>query len=149
MENETLLEKLAKAEAEIARLKASDSDPVRRPSDMIKRFRELCSDEQECFCIAIFNARQQILSVEKIAMGSLASVEVHPRDVFRKAIRMCGHSLIICHNHPSGDASPSDADIDLTNRLVDAGKLLGVPVLDHIIVTKKDHVSLASIGFMN
>ena len=69
-----------------------------------------------------------------VGQGTVAQVDVHPREVFCPLVRMRAHSCIIAHNHPSGDPTPSDADIHLTSRLVEVGTLLGVPVLDHLVL---------------
>jgi DNA repair protein RadC len=104
--------------------------------------------EQESFVVLFLDARQRVIDVREAAVGSLSSVDVHPREIFRDAIRMRAHSVIVAHNHPSGDPDPSDADIDLTHRLVDVGKMVGIPVLDHVIVGGDDAVSLSSMGLM-
>lgn len=145
-----LMETLARAEAEIARLRAEDTAPVRDPGGAAAAIRAVCAEhpEQESFVVMLLNARQRVLATRRIALGSISQVDVHPREVFRDACRMAAHSVIIAHNHPSGCAEPSDADIRLTRRMVDAGKLLGIPVLDHVIVTASDSCSLAGLGLV-
>jgi DNA repair protein RadC len=73
-------------------------------------------------------------------------VEVHPRDIFRPAIARNASAVLVAHNHPSGDVKPSEQDLALTKRLVEAGRLLGIPVLDHLIITKTDFASLSMRG---
>lgn len=104
--------------------------------------------EQEHFWVVWLNARQQALGHELIAKGSMSQVDVHPRSVFRSAVRMNVHSMILVHNHPSGDPKPSQSDLDLTRRMRDAGELMGIPVLDHLIITGTQFVSLASLGLV-
>jgi DNA repair protein RadC len=77
-----------------------------------------------------------------VAMGSLSEVEVHPREIFRGAILAGAQAVILVHNHPSGDVSPSPEDLALTRRLKAAGELLGIPMLDHLIVAQDRHQSL-------
>jgi DNA repair protein RadC len=82
------------------------------------------------------------------ARGSLTGVEVHPRDVFRPLIRASVAAVIFCHNHPSGDPTPSRQDIDLTNRLREVGELCGITVLDHVVVAAEGFTSLAERGWL-
>lgn len=105
--------------------------------------------EVEHFYIMCLNGRQRFLMPPKlIAVGSLSQVEVHPREVFVPALRCRAHSIVAAHNHPSGDPEPSEADVDLTKRLVECGRLVGIPVLDHLIVTAREALSMASIGLI-
>lgn len=135
--------------AEVARLRARESTPVLSPSIAVERLREVCHGEQEVFAVLLLDARNRPLHCAAVHVGTLSDVPVHPREVFREAVRYCAHAIIVAHNHPSQDASPSSADIELTNRLVEAGKLLGIPVLDHLVLTDTDHTSLRDIGLVN
>jgi DNA repair protein RadC len=102
---------------------------------------------QECFGVLYLNAKHACVGVQTVAMGSLMDVSVHPREVFRGAVIAGAAAIILTHNHPSGDTAPSADDIRITERLKNAGELLGVPVLDHVIVTPGgDFLSLAEIG---
>jgi DNA repair protein RadC len=83
------------------------------------------------------NARQQVHLVDLVAIGTLNHAEVHPRETFRRAIVEGSYSIIVAHNHPTGDVMPSEADIKTTRVLHDAGELLRIPLLDHIIFTDK------------
>lgn len=89
---------------------------------------------REMFAVASIDARNRPLRFHKIAVGSLAAVMVHPREVFRCLVRDAAAAAILLHNHPSGDALPSQEDEHITARLVEAGRVLGIPILDHIIV---------------
>jgi DNA repair protein RadC len=102
--------------------------------------------EQEMFVVLFLDARQKVIDARVVAVGSIANLPVHPREVFREAIRLRAHSVLVAHNHPSQDPMPSQADFELTERLVDVGKLLGIPVLDHIVLGRTDSVSLAALG---
>ena len=111
--------------------------------------REIGAKDQEFFVVVLLDARQQIIDIFGTAVGSLSQVDVHPRELFKHALQARAHSVIIAHNHPSNDPSPSDADIELTRRMVQAGQLMGIPVLDSLVVTPGgDHASLASVGLM-
>lgn len=105
---------------------------------------------QEAFAVVPLDARNRPLRKKPIvvAMGTLTSVEVHPRDVFREAVRLNAAAVIVAHNHPSGDPEPSAEDRDLTERLRQAGRLLGIPLLDHFIITREAYVSLADRGLL-
>ncbi|MGO1470470.1 MAG: RadC family protein [Tissierella sp.] len=96
---------------------------------------------KEHFDIAILDTKNQIISIENISIGTLNASIVHPRDVFYAAINKSANSIILIHNHPSGDPAPSSEDINITNRLKDAGDLIGIKVLDHIIIGDNRYVS--------
>lgn len=104
--------------------------------------------QAECFVVLGLDARQRLLEARAVALGSLAQVEVHPREIFRSQLRLGAHSILVGHNHPSGDPEPSNADVELTRRLADVGRLIGIPVLDHVIVTEVEHVSFAQLGLL-
>lgn len=96
----------------------------------------LAGEAREHFCVLHLGADNTITGYETVAIGSLTSVEVHPREVFRSAIQLGAAVVLLGHNHPSGNPAPSAADRDLTQRLCEAGDLLGIPVLDHVIVAE-------------
>jgi len=131
-------------EACMARLPSS---PMRTPSDVVAAVRSSIGDKpQEYFVVVLLDARNRIIDLMGVAVGTLASVDVHPRDLFREAIRRGAHTIVMAHNHPSGSVDPSAADVELTERMVEVGKKLGIPVLDHVIVTRDGHVSLRAVG---
>jgi DNA repair protein RadC len=107
----------------------------------------LGSSPVEEFWMLALDVRHRLLFESCVARGSLTGVEVHPRDVFRVLIRSAAASAIFCHNHPSGDPSPSRQDLELTARLRQVGELCGIGVLDHVIVASDGFVSLASRGW--
>ena len=84
----------------------------------------------------ILNTRNKIIRIENISVGTLNASLVHPREVFNKAITHAASSVVIAHNHPSGDPEPSEEDLKITRRLIEAGRILGIEVLDHIIIGK-------------
>ena len=90
--------------------------------------------EQECFMVLLLDVKNRLIGSRELFVGTVNSTNVHPRDIFRESVRMNAVSVIVGHNHPSGDLNPSKADIALTRRLLDAGKIMGIPLLDHIIV---------------
>ena len=100
----------------------------------------------EFFVVLILNTRRRIKGHVIVGMGILDSVLVHPREVFRVAIVACAHAVILMHNHPAGDPTPSDADLRITRDLIRAGQLLKIDVLDHVIVGAQKHASLKELG---
>lgn len=111
------------------------------------RFR-LRDERQEVFLCLLLDTRNRLIGEREVSRGGLDASPVHPRDVFGHAVRETASAVIFCHNHPSGDPAPSKDDLSLTQRLVDAGKLLGVRVLDHVIIGRDRFVSLADDGLM-
>ncbi|NLY89191.1 MAG: DNA repair protein RadC [Firmicutes bacterium] len=102
--------------------------------------------KQEHFLVIHLNTKNRVLSIETISMGTLDSSLVHPRDVFRTAIKNSSASLILVHNHPSGEPYPSNEDLNITRRLKEAGELLGIPILDHVIIGDNKYISLREEG---
>ena len=103
---------------------------------------------KEAFVILILNTRRRILGHNLVALGGLDSVVVHAREVFRPVIVAAGSALILAHNHPSMDSSPSEADIRVTRELVRAGQLLKIEILDHVIIGST-FTSLRSLGYFH
>ncbi len=101
---------------------------------------------QEHFIALALDGRLRVIRELVVAVGGLSTVHVRPREVFRELIVQNAASTIVSHNHPSGDAEPSAEDLLLTQRLVHAGELLAIPVIDHIIVTEHNYVSLHERG---
>ena len=103
---------------------------------------------QEHFICLYLNTKNQVLFKKTVFIGSLNASIVHPREVFKEALRRSAASIICFHNHPSGDPSPSREDIEVTKRLVECGKLMGIEVLDHIIIGEKKFTSLKQKGYL-
>lgn len=105
------------------------------PEDIVRLVSARLRDEAREHALVVWlNGRQQVLGWEAVSVGILTEALVHPREVFREAIRRGAGSIVFAHNHPSGDASPSSEDRSLTRRLVEVGELVGIPLLDHVIV---------------
>lgn len=116
---------------------------VKSPEDVVGAVGgRLKGKKREHFLTLLLDTRNRLIRVATVSMGSLDSSIVHPREVFKEAISASAASVIFVHNHPSGDAEPSEDDIELTRRLVEAGKVLGIVVLDHVIVGDGVFVSL-------
>ena len=105
-------------------------------------------EAQEVFGILILNIKNKIVAVHEISRGTLNASVVHPREVFKPAVLHNAAAIICFHNHPSGDPKPSKEDVNITKRLVEAGKIMGIEVLDHIIVGEDRYVSLKERGVM-
>ncbi|MCC6750921.1 MAG: DNA repair protein RadC [Deltaproteobacteria bacterium] len=108
----------------------------------------LASRRQEVFVVLSLDAKHRPLAVLQVAQGSVSSVEVHPREVFAPAVREQAAAVIVAHNHPSGDPEPSAEDRELTRRLRQAGQILGIPVLDHLVVARGTYTSFAERGWL-
>jgi DNA repair protein RadC len=100
--------------------------------------------DKEAFVVAFLNTKNRVIDHEVVSVGTINSSLVHPREVFRNAIINKANSVILCHNHPSGDLTPSTEDINITRRLEETGKLLGIKVLDHLIINGINHKELYS-----
>jgi DNA repair protein RadC len=114
----------------------------------IKIITNVQEEAQEVFGILLLNIKNKIVAVHEISRGALNSSLVHPREVFKPAVLHNAASIICFHNHPSGEPEPSREDIELTKLLVEAGKIMGIEVLDHIIVGEDRYVSLKERGVM-
>ncbi|MBU0951207.1 MAG: DNA repair protein RadC [Elusimicrobia bacterium] len=117
---------------------------ISKPQDVLVLLHGIRAKQKEHFVVLYLNARNELIHKEYISIGILNASIVHPREVFAPAIEHLASSIIVAHNHPSGDTTPSEDDNKLTKRLIESGKLLGIEVLDHIIVSEKEHFSFTS-----
>jgi DNA repair protein RadC len=115
-----------------------DARDVARVFQDVLRLEDRIDQDKEHFYVMHVNTRQRIKLVELVAIGTLNHAEVHPRETFRRAIVEASDSILVAHNHPSGDVTPSEADITVTTRLHKAGQILQIPLLDHIIFTAQN-----------
>lgn len=109
---------------------------------------EIENEKREHFIAIFLDTKSFLIGYEVIAIGTLSQALVHPREVFYPAIRRKAASLIIAHNHPTGDPTPSTQDLEITRQLIAAGRLMGIPVNDHIIVGKADYCSIKMKGLI-
>lgn len=105
-------------------------------------------EKKEHFTILCFDARNKIID-DIISIGTLNASLVHPREVFKKAILNNSSHVVVAHNHPSGDPTPSEEDVITTKRLIEAGKILGIAVIDHVIITQNNFLSLKAKGYIH
>ena len=128
---------------------ASPLRVIRSPDDAAVILGEVIGNrDRETFAVLLLDTKNRVVAVHIASIGSLDSAPVHPREIFKAAILANAKAVLLGHNHPSGDPEPSQHDIHVTRQLTEAGRLLGVPVLDHIIVGNGVHVSLRARGII-
>jgi DNA repair protein RadC len=121
----------------------SEKTKIESTADVVQIFMEkMRYHKKEYFNVLLLNAKGGILAVETVAVGDLSSSIVHPREAFLSAVRRSAAAVIFIHNHPSGNPKPSPQDIEVTKRLCETGKILGIHVLDHIIIGDGDYISM-------
>lgn len=121
----------------------SEKTKIESTADVVQIFMEkMRYHKKEYFNVLLLNAKGGILAVETVAVGDLSSSIVHPREAFISAVRKSAAAVIFIHNHPSGNPKPSPQDIEVTKRLCETGKILGIHVLDHIIIGDGDYISM-------
>lgn len=124
------------------------SKKILAPSDVVPAIREhLGSPDREHFVVVMLTTKHAIIGMNTVSVGSLNQTIIHPREIFKPAFISNAAAIILAHNHPSGDTTPSIEDTEVSKRLVEAGKLLGIEVLDHIIVgdgfySMKEHADI-------
>lgn len=134
----------------IAKASNSEKYTVRSPKDVADYLMEdLCYLKQENFISLLLDTKNNIVAKETISIGTLNSSIIHPREVFKPAIKKSISAIIVVHNHPSGDPTPSREDIEVTKRLKNAGDILGIELLDHIIIGDHKYISLKDKGLIN
>ncbi len=142
---------LARKMAAEMRAEAPLLDTPERIAELLRE--ESRPQEVEQFRVVLLNTRRRLIGVDTISQGTLDTILVHPREVFKRAIAGNASAVVLVHNHPSGDPTPSEADIKVTRDLIRAGQLLKIEVLDHVIIGKrteerqKDFVSLRELGY--
>lgn len=122
---------------------------IRSPEDAAAYLMtDMASLNQEHFVALFLNVKNEVLHKQTVFIGSLNSSIVHPREIFREAVKRSAASIIVAHNHPSGNPSPSPEDIEVTKRLLEAGSIMGIDVLDHVIIGDHSFISLKEKGYM-
>ncbi|WP_059049647.1 RadC family protein [Paenibacillus senegalimassiliensis] len=133
----------------LAKTRLPEAETIRSPQNVAELLMEqLRYLQQEHFVCLFLNTKNHIIAQETLSIGSLNASIVHPREVFRAAIKCSSASIVCAHNHPSGDPTPSPEDIQLTRRLCEAGEIVGIDVLDHIVIGDGKFVSLKEQGLM-
>ncbi len=120
---------------------------IKDPEAVVKAIRASIQDKaKEHLKLILLNPRNKIIGISTISIGTLNASLVHPREVFKDAIMHTAASVVLAHNHPSGDPEPSEDDIKITKKLAESGKILGIEVIDHIIIGKNDYYSFKAKG---
>ena len=122
------------------------SERVNSPSEVAQVLSFITNEEQEHLVVLLLDTKNNIKKKVVVSKGTINSSMVHPREVFKIAIRESANAIIIAHNHPTGDPTPSQEDIEVTKRLSDVGKTIGIDLLDHIIVGSRGYRSLREMG---
>ena len=118
-----------------------------KPEQVYEMFRDLRRETKEHFVVLHLDGKNRIVCIDHISLGSLNQSIVHPREVFKTALLSSAAALILIHNHPTGDPSPSREDMEITRRLKEAGELLGITVLDHIVIGER-YLSFSESGML-
>ncbi|MBM4307404.1 MAG: JAB domain-containing protein [Deltaproteobacteria bacterium] len=122
---------------------------IKNPEAVVKALRASIRDKaKEHFKLILLNPRNRIIGISNISIGTLNASLVHPREVFKDAITHSAASVVLAHNHPSGDPDPSEDDLKITKKMVDSGKILGIEVLDHIVIGKNNFCSFKERGLI-
>jgi DNA repair protein RadC len=125
-----------------------EGERVREAKDVLPFVQQIRDKKQEYFVCLSLNGANEVIESRVVTVGLLDSNQVHPREVYADPLTDRAASIIVAHNHPSGTLEASPEDVALTDRLARAGKLLGIPLLDHIIVTKRGYLSLKQAGYL-
>ena len=118
-------------------------EALRNPVDVARFVRQLvANDAREHFVSLLLDARHRAIAYQVVSVGTATASLVHPREVFQAAVGLGACAVIVAHNHPSGDPSPSREDREVTDRLIGAGRVIGIPLLDSVVVAERGYVSL-------
>lgn len=128
---------------------AREEKKITGPASAFAHFAFLARKRQENFAVATLNSQHQVIKIRVVSVGTLDRALVHAREVFAPAISDRAHAVILAHNHPSGSADPSPDDRAITDKMVKSGKILGIPVLDHVIVGRGRFYSFVEHGLMD
>lgn len=126
-----------------------DAERITAPEQAARAFRALVGEsDREVCCAVMLDGKNRPVCIHQVSMGSLNQSIVHPREVFKAAILANAAAIILVHNHPSGDTLPSSEDREITRRIKEAGDLLGIRLMDHVIVVDGDYLSFAESGLL-
>lgn len=133
----------------LVRAGAESRPHIRTPADVYDLMGlELGRQDREQFAVLLLDVRHRLIRICSVAVGNLTHVPAHPREVFKPAVQHSAASVVLVHNHPSGDPQPSHDDVQLTRRLAAAGEVLGIEVLDHVVIGHGRYASLREMGLM-
>ena len=129
-----------------SKIQVNGAEEVAKVFQDILALEDKIEQEKEHYYVMHLNIRSQVMMVELVTVGTLSSSLAHPRETFRRAVIAGSYAIIIAHNHPSGEIDPSDEDMKVTRAMLDAGNILGITMLDHIIFTKDHYFSFKNNG---
>ena len=115
---------------------------IKDPEDVYHIVKYIEDKKQEHFILILLDNKSRVISVDNLYIGTINEISIHPREIFNLALKKLAYGIIVVHNHPSGDFRPSNADLESTKRLIDIGKLVGIKIMDHIIISKKGFYSI-------
>lgn len=143
-------DKLEKIMLFFKRLRYSEDkmEYIRSPKEAYQFFLFLDTSLVEEFWVCYLNTKGRVVNRKQVFTGSLNSLVAHPREIFREAVRLPCSSILVVHNHPSGSSEPSDEDIEITERLKEGGKMLGIECTDHIIIGRNEYTSMKELGYL-
>ena len=125
-----------------------EKNKITSPKDCLAFSKDMITMEQEVLRVLFLNTKNVVIGIKDVFKGSLNTSIVHPREIFKEAIKRSSASIIIMHNHPSGDPTPSREDINITVRVKECGDIIGIKLLDHVIVGREKHASLKEKGIV-
>lgn len=134
--------------AEMMLIYSKDKKRIANPNEIFNHFRFISRKDKEHFAIILLDGAHNVIRSEVISIGLVNKTIVHPREIFRPAIAANSSAIIIAHNHPSGSLDPSPEDIEVTKRLIAAGEIIGIEVLDHLIVSGDKYLSFVEKDFI-
>jgi DNA repair protein RadC len=115
---------------------------------LFQKFFEMSEEAEEIVVMICFDVKNKPIGIFEVSRGTLSSAQLHPREIFKRAILCNASCIALAHNHPSGDPTPSNKDIQITKRIVDSGKILGIDVLDHLIIADYNYNSFKKLGYL-
>lgn len=119
---------------------------INSPEDVLKEVEHIRENKKENFIVLYLDARNRLVYKETVSIGTLNANLIHPREVFEPAVRNLAAQIIVVHNHPSGDPEPSEDDLVITKKITEAGRILGIEIMDHIVVAKTSYFSFKKEG---
>lgn len=132
----------------LAEFNLPEMEIIHSAEDAYGVFKYLENELQEHLVVAFLDTKNKVICRKQIFKGSLAASIVHPREIFKEAVKVSASSIIMAHNHPSGDCKPSNEDIDVTKKISNAGHIMGIELLDHLIIGENTYLSLKEKGYL-
>jgi DNA repair protein RadC len=132
----------------VSERRLKDNVKISNPDEAYNLVKRYAKAKQEHFILLPLNGAHSVISVSIVSIGLVNRTIVHPREVFCRAISDRASAIIVCHNHPSGSVRPSDEDKQVTLQIYNAGELIGIPLLDHIVFSKRGYTSLRKDGII-